>query len=163
MEIQNTNGKYLIYDDGRVYSKYSNRFLKPSLTNVGYYRCTLQVNNKDATCLIHRLIALHYLPNPNNLQIVDHIDRNRTNNNINNLRWVTQSENCINKPNYGELPHRHISSTKRRENYYWTISIARNNKFIYRKNYNIKKYSLEEVIRFRNEKYIELGIEIDDN
>ena len=45
----------------------------------------------------HRLVAEKYLPNPNNLPIVDHIDRNRQNNRLENLRWVTIPTNNANR------------------------------------------------------------------
>lgn len=48
--------------------------------------------------LVHRLVALAFIPNPDNKQFVDHIDTNRLNNNVSNLRWTTISENA-NNPN----------------------------------------------------------------
>ena len=47
--------------------------------------------------LVHRLMALTYIANPNNYEYVDHINRNRVMNNISNLRWVTPSENNLNR------------------------------------------------------------------
>ncbi len=160
MEIENTNGKYLIYDDGKIWSNQSNRFIKPFIMNKGYQMIRLYDNKVLKRYTIHRLVAQHYLPNPNNFPQVDHIDRNKTNNNVNNLRWVDNSENQVNKPNYGKIPYRHIYLFNNKS---WKIQIRRYRKSLFTKCYNIKKYSLEEVVRFRNEKYIELGIEIDDN
>ena len=60
---------------------------------------------------IHRLIALHYIPNPENKPEVDHIDRERLNNNIDNLRWATRSENEKNKGimrTYGAIKFRGV-------------------------------------------------------
>jgi hypothetical protein len=88
------NEKYLITNKGRVYSKITNKFLKPHLGKSGYLTVTLQ-NRKHH--LLHRLLCVHFLDNPENKQFIDHIDRNRTNNNLNNLRWATPSENNINK------------------------------------------------------------------
>ena len=95
MEI-NGHPKYLIYDDGRVQNKKTKRFLKPAESIKGYLNVHLHHNRNGTTARIHRLVALHYIPNPENKREVDHIDRNKSNNNISNLRWATRSENCQN-------------------------------------------------------------------
>jgi hypothetical protein len=70
-----------------------NQLLKITLHHTGYNRYKL--NGKDYNH--HRLIALQFIANPNNLPQVDHIDRNKQNNHLENLRWVSLSENCKNK------------------------------------------------------------------
>ena len=99
MEI-NGNSNYLIYDDGRVFSKYSNKFLKHRLDGRGYNRVSLSQQKVKSDHSIHRLVALHYIPNPENKREVDHIDRNPLNNDISNLRWATRSENLQNVSKY---------------------------------------------------------------
>ena len=92
MEIENYPN-YLIYEDGRVWSKWSKgRFLKP-IKVAKYLGYNLCINGEKKILKIHRLIAIHYIPNPLNKKIVDHKDGNKYNNNINNLRWVSSSEN----------------------------------------------------------------------
>ena len=88
---------YLIYSDGRVFTKKSNRFLKPATYYTGYKYVNLCKNGKQKHFTIHRLIAIHYIPNPENKPCVDHINRNRSDNRIENLRWVSLSENEQNK------------------------------------------------------------------
>tara|TARA_R100001594_G_C3949568_1_gene242692 strand:- start:215 stop:688 length:474 start_codon:yes stop_codon:yes gene_type:complete len=95
MEIQGFP-KYLIYQDGRVQNKKHQNFLKHYI-NTGYPTVNLRRDNKTFPSRIHRLIGIHYIPNPNNYPIIDHIDRNKQNNNIDNLRWVTHSINLQNK------------------------------------------------------------------
>jgi hypothetical protein len=92
MEIQN-HPNYLIYPDGKVFSKRSNIVLKHMLNNEGYYSVDLP---SKKNMLVHRLIAIHYIPNPENKDFVDHINRNRKDNLIENLRWATRSENNTN-------------------------------------------------------------------
>ena len=94
MEIQDYPN-YLIYPDGRVYSKKRKIFLKANPSG-GYLTVSLSNSGDVETLLIHRLLALHYIPNPQHKSDVDHIDRNKRNNNLSNLRWATHSENMKN-------------------------------------------------------------------
>ena len=100
MEIQGYEN-YLIYPDGRVYSKKNNIFLKPDVRTTGYCYISLYKQNEwhksPKIYRIHRLVAKHYIPNPENKPFVDHIDRNTLNNDISNLRWVTHLENMNNQ------------------------------------------------------------------
>jgi hypothetical protein len=117
---------YLIYDDGRVFSKKTNKFLKYNKSNTGYYDVQLYKNKKSKHLSIHRLIGLHYIPNPQNLPQVDHINRIRTDNRIENLRWVSISKNNSNiiRPNTSGLHH--IRKTKSNT---YRICIKRNKLF----------------------------------
>ena len=92
MEIQDYPN-YLIHPDGRVENKKTGRILKP-YDNNGYNTVTLRNHSKRKLYRIHRLIAIHYIPNPNNYQFIDHKDGNKLNNNIDNLRWVNAIQNC---------------------------------------------------------------------
>ena len=88
---------YLIYEDGLVFSQKYNKFLKEQDNRDGYKRICLCKDGKQKHFLIHRLIAIHYIPNPDNLKEVDHINRDKSDNRLENLRWVTRSENEQNK------------------------------------------------------------------
>ena len=148
MEINNYPN-YLIYEDGRVWSKYNRngvngRFLKPNKISNGYLGYHLCNKNDNKHKTVHRLIAEHFIPNPNNLPVVDHINQVRDDNRIENLRWATQSENILNS----DLLTSNTGFTYIHERKYsWTIRI-----FIlgYIKFYSKKKYSLEEVVFIRD-------------
>ena len=84
---------YLIHDDGRLFNKKTNHFLKGSVTPQGYRTYQLTISCKSYNFLAHRLVAEYFLNNPENLPIVHHKDGNRLNNHVNNLKWVTSSEN----------------------------------------------------------------------
>lgn len=93
---------YIIYRNGRVYNGNSGRkraWLKHTDGDKnGYYRVDLQYKNGRKTVKLHRLLAIAFIPNPENKSFVDHVDRNVRNNNLNNLRWATHEENQINSP-----------------------------------------------------------------
>ena len=89
---------YEISNKGNVRNTKTNRILKPRKNTEGYYIVDLYKNGIKQTLKIHRLIGFAFIPNPENLPCIDHIDRNRTKNLISNLRWISRSNNQRNKP-----------------------------------------------------------------
>lgn len=69
------------------------KILKPCLCGKGYYRVSLRKGNKTYEKYIHQLVALHFVSNPLNYTVVNHIDGNKINNYYKNLEWVTYSQN----------------------------------------------------------------------
>jgi len=84
---------YKITEDGKVWSNKSMRFLKPTIHKDGYKRVGMAKTKMN----IHRLMALTYLPNPENKRCVDHINHIRDDNRLSNLRWATHRENNTNR------------------------------------------------------------------
>lgn len=75
--------------------------LKQYFAEKGYMYVALNVNGKQVNLLVHRAVAISFLPNPDNLPEVNHKDNNRTNNRLDNLEWCTRRYNEDYKKNFG--------------------------------------------------------------
>lgn len=99
-DIKGFENLYAITEDGKVWSYYSKKFLQPSIGKNGYYKVTLVKEKHKYTKMIHRLVAETFIPNPEQLPIINHKDEDKTNNTINNLEWCSYQYNS----NYGSNP-----------------------------------------------------------
>lgn len=87
-------GLYKISNLGRVQNiSTGRRFIMSAPVSCGYYRVGLTKRGVQNYFLVHRLIALAFIPNPKNKPCINHIDGNKLNNSINNLEWCTYAEN----------------------------------------------------------------------
>ena len=85
-------GNYFVSDYGRIYSCYKKKIIKPNITSNLYYRIDIWNGGKVKRIRVHRLVAMLFIPNPNNKPYIHHIDGNRLNNKVDNLLWVTRDE-----------------------------------------------------------------------
>lgn len=98
-DIKGYEGKYQISSLGRVKSlknskgNYREKILSNTPTKGGYLRVNLYKNNKKKTFTIHKLVAIHFISNPNNYKEVNHKDEDKTNNCVSNLEWCTREYN----------------------------------------------------------------------
>lgn len=92
--IPNLDG-YFASRDGRIYSNKWKRVIKPSLDSYGYEVVSIFSGGRTTmkNMKVHRLVALTFLPNPDGLETVDHLNNIKTDNRVENLEWVTASEN----------------------------------------------------------------------
>ena len=105
--------EYKVSNKGRVKTinyKSNKReiMLKPRKDLKGYYYITIKIKDKRKNFLVHRLVALAFIDNPLNKPFIDHINTIKTDNRVQNLRWVTQTENMNN-----ELTRKRISEKHR--------------------------------------------------
>ena len=93
--IPGYEGRYEVSDQGRVLSKRTNLFLKPNIMNHGYACVHLYSGGKQSRVVktIHQLVALAFIANPHNCREINHKNFLRRDNRIENLEWVTRSEN----------------------------------------------------------------------
>lgn len=98
-DIKGYEGVYKISSLGNVKSlKFGKeKIMSPRKSGNGHLKVTLFLNNKKENFLIHRLVATHFIPNPNNLPEVNHRDEDKTNNCVDNLEWCDRRYNT----NYG--------------------------------------------------------------
>ena len=142
--------KYLIYENGDIFSKYYNKLMSPQKNKYNYL--CLNLKNDEGKCKsmrVHRLVALAYIPNLENKREVDHIDQNKTNNHVSNLRWATRSENMQNikqvrRDNTLGEKNIYLKRDKDRISYVFQKNIP-NQKRIYK-----RFKTLEEAIEYRD-------------
>ena len=107
--IEGTDGKYEVSNLGRVRTNGKRPgLLKLTKQKSGYRYAMIQLSNgKQKNCRVHRLVAEHFLPNPDNMKEVNHKDGNKDNNRADNLEWCTRSHNVKHSFDTGlKQPHR---------------------------------------------------------
>jgi hypothetical protein len=87
------DNNYMVSSFGRVFSRRFGKYLNPTVTNRGYMVVNLTTEGKAKQKFVHQLVAICFIPNPDNKRTIDHIDGNKLNNLVDNLRWATPSEN----------------------------------------------------------------------
>lgn len=122
-EIKGFEGKYYITEDGRIFSN-KGKELKHQVNKGGYHTVNLRDYNQKQFCmLVHRLVALTYIDNSDNLPQVNHKDENKDNNSVDNLEWCNAAYNNT----YGTRVFR----AKRKKSKKIYMFDTRNNKELY--------------------------------
>jgi hypothetical protein len=129
--IKGYENLYKINRNGDIYSCSYKKNMVQQKTEDGYLYVSLvrpseiidnKVYKKKSKSRIHRLLALQFIENPDNHPEVDHIDRNKNNNSLENLRWVTRTENRRNRPDIIEnLTEEQLQQRKDKLREYKTI------------------------------------------
>lgn len=151
---------YLIDTNGDIYSNRIKRLMKPHLMECGYMRVRLVCDNGDKkSFLIHRLVAMTYIPNPEDKSEVNHIDGIKTNNTLSNLEWVTRHENQQHafseglNTNSGEGNGRSLITEKEVLQIYWKLYNGARNIDVCRE-YNLSTTAVMEIKSKTNWNYL---------
>jgi hypothetical protein len=104
------NEKYEVSNLGQIRNKNTKRILKKSILPSSYEIISLSANSRQKSHLVHRLVAQAFILNSNNFPDVNHKDRNKRNNRVENLEWVTRSMN---------IKHSYETGTKRHKRAVW--------------------------------------------
>lgn len=101
--------------------------VQPYVNRTGYLCVNLYKNSKCYKFLVHRLIAIYFISNPQNLPEVNHIDGDKQNNSISNLEWVTHQENMkhawstgLRKIRYVNMSSKRVNSTSKYKGVSWS-------------------------------------------
>lgn len=94
-DVPNYKGYYKVSSFGRVFSVRANKIMNLQNEHCGYLQLQFQVHNAMKHWKVHRLVALAFIPNPENKKCINHKDGNKKNNHVSNLEWCTHRENLV--------------------------------------------------------------------
>ena len=119
------NGKkYSVSDMGNVRNDKTGLILKHAIHKNGYHVIGLHQNGKQKSYFVHKIIGQAFLENPLNLQTVDHIDRNRDNNTLGNLRWASMSQQHVNRSKFKNTSSKYLGVCWHKANAKWLAQIS---------------------------------------
>lgn len=136
---------YSVSNLGNIKNNKKNTIIKPSIHKSGYLVVQLFKEGKRKCSTIHRLISQEFLENFDKTKYIDHIDRDKTNNNISNLRMVTPTQNCLNRGIWGKSKYKGCYFNEKRGD--WRCQIRVNKKCI---SLGCFRTELECALRYNN-------------
>jgi len=152
--VENYPG-YIVSNFGEVFSTKGKKVkhLKGRRDGTGYLSCYLSKKGKQKSHTIHALVGNAFIGLRTGELTFDHIDRVKTNNRADNIRLVTKSEQSINRNIYknNKSGLENISNYKLNGCEYYILEIVRNKKRIFRRSLNKTKYTLEDVVKMRDD------------
>lgn len=124
-QVKGYEGLYDVSENGDIRSLFRyKKTLKHSVTRTGYHSVELHKDKSGKRMLVHRIVAMAFLDNPDNYNQVNHKDENKSNNCVNNLEWCDAKYNM----NYGTGPQRRRNSTDYSKPIYKRIAVENGKK-----------------------------------
>ena len=161
--IKNYENYYSIDINGNIFSHRTDKILKHTIGTIGYPTVNLSVKGKRKQLYVHRLLAIHFIPNPNNYSHVNHINGNRNDYSISNLEWCTHAYNKFHAYETGLIiPQRHGNrKIGKYRGVYWKSSLGKwcSEVRFKSKSYHVGTFTNEEdAFLARKCKITELGV-----
>jgi len=143
---------FAINKKGEVKDLRSGLLLPQHRSPEGYRRCNIRNPDGYNCFFVHRLVAIQFIPNDEGFNEVDHIDRNKDNNNVNNLRWANDIIQSNNRGNWGKYP-KYITYEKVGKKSYasWRFSIRSKLYGNHSKRFRSDKHTIEDAIKYKEE------------
>jgi hypothetical protein len=129
-------GNYSVSSFGNIRNNKTGRLLKQYINGSGYYHIDLSY---DKHLKVHQLVGKTFIENPENKLCIDHIDNNRLNNNLTNLRWATHNENMRNRKKSNNCSSQYKGVSFDKDKQLWRSRIMIN-----RKNINLGIFKTQE-------------------
>ena len=141
--------RYSISTDGQVRNDQLGRLLKHNTNSTGYPRVCIYSDSsrKHKQCLLHRLLAVAFVENPSNLNTVDHVDGDKTNYTVENLQWVTKSENTQRAYDLGLNKNRKVTPTDRAAIKRSMANAVRGTQAALARKYNVHTSRIAQIIK----------------
>lgn len=153
-DINGYEGLYKINKNGDILSVKRNNKLKLNTDGNGYIKVRLYKNNNTKYFKLHRLLATHFITNPNNLKCVNHIDGNTLNNKLDNLEWVSQRENMCHSQINRKSTSKYIGVCFVKSKGKWVATIYIDKKLIFLGYFNSEVEAYNSRLKFEKENNI---------
>lgn len=150
-DIIGYEGLYQVSNLGRVKNPF--KILKSAIDRYGYEKVSLTKNKISKSFKVHRLVAINFIPNPENKDSVNHIDHNKLNNLPENLEWVNHRENMNHHflNNNKNQASKYVGITWHKHEKKWYARVKSNGKYIFKKTFKSEEEAYEARIKFLNE------------
>jgi len=143
----NKNGDIIDFRTGKLKEQFCNPY--------GYKLVSIQNPQGYKNLMVHRLVGLTFIENPNNYKEIDHIDRDKNNNSVDNLRWANDVMQNNNRKSWSNTGEKYITydeaGSKKNPYSCWVFQIRSEIYGRHKKRFKTSEYTIEDAIKYRDE------------